>query len=292
MQYLFALAAISNLAIQPFAFPSGDRQEDRTFGKYDVHARYNDRFRLDLPSTLLQVCHKYNISVPQDVANAAAASHQRQRRRRDELLKRTDLKHTEVAAIPHYYDAEYLCDVEIGTPPQHFNLNFDTGSSDLWVYGTSMPAEQMHGQARYNPNSSPSASKLDGEYWFAGYIDGGYVGGDVYMDKATVGGLEVEAQGVQVANLAFEEITQDGEMDGILGLAFDKLNFARPNRLRTWFANVVPQLEEPVFTVDFRHREGRFLLFFLSFFLFFWSLRLFEPDKWLVTDYGGFCGSW
>lgn len=31
------------------------------------------------------------------------------------------------------YDLQYLCPVTIGTPGRVFNLNFDTGSADLWV---------------------------------------------------------------------------------------------------------------------------------------------------------------
>lgn len=31
------------------------------------------------------------------------------------------------------YDVQYLCPVTIGTPGKVFNLNFDTGSADLWV---------------------------------------------------------------------------------------------------------------------------------------------------------------
>lgn len=31
------------------------------------------------------------------------------------------------------YDLQYLCPVTVGTPGKVFNLNFDTGSADLWV---------------------------------------------------------------------------------------------------------------------------------------------------------------
>ena len=31
-------------------------------------------------------------------------------------------------------DVEWLCPVKIGTPAKVYNLNFDTGSADLWVH--------------------------------------------------------------------------------------------------------------------------------------------------------------
>lgn len=39
----------------------------------------------------------------------------------------------EVPADDIQNDSEYLCPVTIGTPGQTLNLDFDTGSADLWV---------------------------------------------------------------------------------------------------------------------------------------------------------------
>ena len=56
---------------------------------------------------------KFGKEMPPDVSNAAATSD------------------GTVAADPTQYDSEYLESVQVGTPAQTLNLDFDTGSSDL-----------------------------------------------------------------------------------------------------------------------------------------------------------------
>jgi len=39
----------------------------------------------------------------------------------------------QISAEDIQLDSEYVCPVQIGTPAQTLMLDFDTGSSDLWV---------------------------------------------------------------------------------------------------------------------------------------------------------------
>ena len=73
----------------------------------------------------------------------------------------------EVPAEDIQNDSLYLCEVGIGTPEQKLYLDFDTGSSDLWVWSTELPkkildeASKEDQQVAFDPSKSSTFEKLD-----------------------------------------------------------------------------------------------------------------------------------
>ncbi|KKY32813.1 putative secreted aspartic proteinase precursor [Diaporthe ampelina] len=158
-------------------------------------------------------------------------------------------------ATPEEYDVEYLTPVQIGTPPQTLNLDFDTGSSDLWVYSSATPASDVNGQEVYNPGASNTSSKLQGSTWDISYGDGSSSSGEVYYDNVTVGGLSVYPMAVEAATDVSAEFTADTDIDGLLGLAFGKLNTVSPKKQKTFFESARATLDKYVFTADLKAGE-------------------------------------
>lgn len=78
--------------------------------------------------------------------------------------------------------------------------------------------------------------------------------GRVYIDKVTIGDLSVERQAVEAATTVSRGFTRDNMNDGLLGLAMSKLNTIKPQGQLTWYDNIRPQLNQPVFTATLKRR--------------------------------------
>lgn len=78
--------------------------------------------------------------------------------------------------------------------------------------------------------------------------------GQVYTDRVGVGGIFFEKQAVEAATSVSRTFSKDAANDGLLGLAFSRLNTIKPTPQKTWFDNVKPQLAAPVFTSYLKRR--------------------------------------
>ncbi|RKK27108.1 hypothetical protein BFJ67_g16302 [Fusarium oxysporum f. sp. cepae] len=134
----------------------------------------------------------------------------------------------EVTAEDVPFDSMYLCEVSIGTPPQKFNLNFDTGSADLWVFSTELSKRIQKGHNVFNPLSSSSFNELTDKTWKTSYGDGSSASRDCGSDDITIGGLTIKNQTLKLASQLDQQLAQ-GKGDGLLGFAFSQINTVKTN---------------------------------------------------------------
>lgn len=177
--------------------------------------------------------------------------------RRAAVMERRDGVNASVITNPHGdtpgVETLYITEISIGSPPQKLPMDFDTGSSDLWVFSTDTTKSQVSGQKLYKPKDSTSAKLMDGFKWAIGYGDQSTCKGIVYHDTVSIGGATVQNQAVESAQKVSASFTKDSASSGLVGLAMDKGNTISPTKQKTWFGNIMQKLAEPVFTARLKH---------------------------------------
>lgn len=155
-----------------------------------------------------------------------------------------------VTATPEAQDVEYLSPVSIGG--QTLNLDFDSGSSDLWVFNTQLAATSQTGHTLYDPTKSTTLKMIQGATFSISYGDGSGAAGNVGTDTVNIGGATVTGQAIEMATAVSQSFVEDTNNNGLVGLAYSKLNTVKPQQQKTFFDNVMPSLAQPVFTADLR----------------------------------------
>ncbi|XP_033250008.1 lysosomal aspartic protease-like [Drosophila miranda] len=117
----------------------------------------------------------------------------------------------------------YYGQISIGTPPQYFNVVFDTGSSNLWIPSAQCLSTDVACQQHNQYNASASSTYVANSQNFSIQYGTGSVTGYLATDTVTINGLAI-------ANQTFgEAVSQPGSsftdvaFDGILGMGYQTI---------------------------------------------------------------------
>ncbi|KAF7978615.1 hypothetical protein HWV62_45358 [Athelia sp. TMB] len=113
--------------------------------------------------------------------------------------------------------------ISVGTPAKTFTVDFDTGSSDLFLPGPNC-GSSCEGHTTYNPGTSSSSNNL-GRSFSLEYGDGSTVSGTEYTDTVTITGLTAIGQTLGAAKTYSESFESDNfPADGLLGMGFESIS--------------------------------------------------------------------
>jgi len=118
-------------------------------------------------------------------------------------------------------DASYFGTVDIGTPPQSFNVILDTGSSDLWVADSNCGNCDQTTPV-FNSGASKTFEQVQTSPIPISYGSGN-VAGILATESVSMGNFSITAQGF----LSVESVSKDlltGSVSGIMGLAFGAIS--------------------------------------------------------------------
>ncbi|KAK8036997.1 Endothiapepsin [Apiospora marii] len=191
---------------------------------------------------------KYNIPVPEKLKKIAM--------RKMTKTKATLSANGGAQAVAEEDDLYFIAPVGIGSPPQVLYLDFDTGSSDSWVFSTDTAKGEVEGQSLWDPRKSSTAELVPNTTWEIIYGDFSSSSGIVYKDTLTLGDFTINNMTIESAEDVSDTFSKDFKMSGLLGLAWPSLAQTTPPQ--DVLLDFLPQvLKDPLFTVDLKHNSDK-----------------------------------
>ncbi|XP_049747803.1 pepsin F-like [Elephas maximus indicus] len=124
--------------------------------------------------------------------------------------------------LRNYLDLAYIGTISVGTPPQEFNVIFDTGSTDLWVPSIYCYSPACAHHNVFNPLQSSTFQFL-GQPISLTYGTGS-MKGFLVRDTVQVAGLAVVTQEFGLSIQEPGSFMNSAPFDGILGLAYPTIS--------------------------------------------------------------------
>ncbi|XP_071357450.1 gastricsin-like [Trachinotus anak] len=124
--------------------------------------------------------------------------------------------------INNYADTTYFGAITIGTPPQSFQVLFDTGSANLWVDSIYCNTQACNTHKKFNPKQSSTFSGTHQSFYLP------YGAGSLYgvfgYDTVNVGGIVINNQEVGLSTNEPGQNFVVAKFDGILGLSYPSIS--------------------------------------------------------------------
>lgn len=168
---------------------------------------------------------------------------------REKQISRRDANFSNSLATMTGFDGFYLTQISLGEGihAKTFNMDFDTGTSDLWVLSTLLQDDQQGSHNLYDPSNSNSSVPLVGETWSDAFQNVTEIGGVVFNETVNIGGITLENQAVQAASNAIPALIK-GSRDGLVGLSLGNSSIT-PGHFPSVIENLIAHpLQQPVFT--------------------------------------------
>ncbi|XP_074489355.1 gastricsin-like [Sebastes fasciatus] len=140
----------------------------------------------------------------------------------DPALKYNELASSANMYINNYADTTYFGAISIGTPPQSFQVLFDTGSANLWVDSVYCNTQACNTHTKFNPQQSSTYSRK-GQSFYLPYGAGSLHGVFGY-DTVNVGGIVINNQEIGLSTNEPGQNFVVAKFDGILGLSYPSIS--------------------------------------------------------------------
>uniref|UniRef100_A0A224XHW1 Putative cathepsin d n=1 Tax=Panstrongylus lignarius TaxID=156445 RepID=A0A224XHW1_9HEMI len=156
--------------------------------------------------------------------------------------------------MSNYLNSQYYGVIGLGTPPQEFEVVFDTGSSNLWVPSNKCSPENRACMRHDRYVSELSLTYIpDGEIINIEYGRGS-MSGHLSIDTLTIGNITVENQTFAEAINEPGSSFINAKFDGVFGLAFPTISV---DNVIPPFYNMIKQnlIPQPVFSFYFKRNS-------------------------------------